>query len=92
MPQGNTNFCFSHKVEQWQEIPIRILTKDNRKIRGNHTAVDFRKLGIKVGPGASINLRVRPPWTSNFEFSGYLTRRSKAYFITSAALTVRLVH
>jgi hypothetical protein len=136
------------KVEQWQEIPIRIQTRDSRKVgghvvtvfmvqfikpkplatvptsgvlpvswqysegsihtvdlevfgdeeepvgievRGNHTTVDLNKLGIKIRGGESIHLRVLPPWTSNFEFSGNLTRRSKAYFITSATLTVRLV-
>ena len=134
-------------VEQWQEISIRIQTKDNRKVRGhvgvvfmvefakpnpmatvpssrplpvswqysegsmhmvdleifgdeeepvgievrgNHTTVDFKKLGIKVKGGENLHFRVLPPWTSNFAFSGNLTRRSKAYFVTSATLTVRL--
>jgi len=136
------------KVEQWQEIPIRIQTQDSRKVqghvgvvfmvqftkpqpfatvplsktlpvaweysegsmhtvaleiisdeeepvgievRGNHTTVDFNKLGIEIKRGESLQLRVLPPWTSNYEFSGNLTRRSKAHFITSATLTVRLV-
>ena len=136
------------KVEQWQEIPIRIQTRDNRKVlghvvvvfmvqftdpkvwatvpssqvlpvswkysegsmhtvdleifgneeepvgievRGNHTSLNLESLGLSIVKGESINLRVLPPWTSNFEFSGNLTRRSKAYFITSATLTVRLV-
>jgi hypothetical protein len=135
------------KVVQWQEIPIQIQTKDNRKVRGhvavvfmvefakpkpqasvspsrplpvswqysegsmhtvdlevfgdegepvgievrgNHTTVDFKKLGIKVKGGKNLHFRVLPPWTSNFEFSGNLTRRSKAYFVTSATLTVLL--
>jgi hypothetical protein len=75
-------------VEQWQEIPIRIQTQDNR---GNHTTVDFNKLGIEINRGESLHIQVLPPWTSNFEFSGNLTRSSKAYFITSATLIVRLV-
>ena len=135
------------KVEQWQEIPIRIQTLDNRKVkghvvavfmvqfiepkvratvplsqvfpvswkysegsmhtvdleifsdevepvgievRGNHTTVDFEKLGMNIHRGESLHLRVLPPWTSNYEFSGNLTRRSKAHFITRATLTVRL--
>jgi len=135
------------KVEQWQEIPITIQTRDKRKVmghvgvvfmvqfadpkamanvsssvplpvswkysegsmhtvdleifsdegepvgvevRGNHTTIDFDRLGIKFGIGSSVHLRVLPPWTSNFEFSGNLTRTSKAYFITSATLTVML--
>ena len=135
-------------AEQWQEIPIRIQTRDSRKVRGhvvavfmvqfikpkplatvasggvlpvswqysegsmhtvdleifgdedepvgievrgNHTSVDFQQLGLEVKGGERIHFRVLPPWTSNFEFSGNLTRRSKAYFITSATLTVRLV-
>ncbi len=60
------------------------------EVRGNHTTVDLKRLGIKIDKGASIHLRVLPPWTSNHEFSGNLTRRSKACFITSATLTVRL--
>ncbi len=136
------------KMEQWQEIPIRIQTRDSRKVqghvgvvfmvqftkpqpfatvpldktlpvtweysegsmhtvdleihrgegepvglevRGNHMTVNFNKLGIEIKRGESLQLRVLPPWTSNFEFSGNLTRRSKVYFITSASLTVRLV-
>lgn len=136
------------RVEQWQEIPIRIQTRDNRKVkghvgvvfmvkftqpkslatvpssgafpvsweysersmhtvdleisrdedepveievRGNHTSVDLSKMGIKAKGNERVHLRVLPPWTSNYEFSGNLTRRSKAYFITSATLTVRLV-
>lgn len=135
------------KVEQWQEIPIRIQTQDSRKVRGhvfavfmvqftepkssatvpsnrtfpvswkysegsmhtvdleifwdeqepvgievrgNHTAIDLNKLGLKICRGENLHLRVLPPWTSNFEFSGNLTRRSKAHFITSATLTLRL--
>ncbi|UCE41642.1 MAG: hypothetical protein JSV17_01225 [Candidatus Aminicenantes bacterium] len=134
-------------VEQWQEIPIRIQTQDNRKVRGhvvvvfmveftqpkplsnvpssrafpvswkysegsmhtvdleifsderepvgievrgNHTTVDLSRMGIEINRGENLHLRVLPPWTSNYEFSGNLTRRSKAYFITSATLTVRL--
>jgi hypothetical protein len=68
-----------------EEEPVGI------EVRGNHTTVDFNKLGIKIKGGESIHLQVLPPWTSNFEFSGNLTRRSKTYFITSATLTVRLV-
>jgi hypothetical protein len=60
------------------------------EVRGNHTTVDFERLGIKIGKGANIHLRVLPPWTSNYEFSGNLTRRSKAHFITSATLTARM--
>jgi hypothetical protein len=135
-------------VEQWQEIPIRIQTKDNRKVsghvvvvfmvrftepklsaavplheafplawqysegsmhtvdmeiftdegepvgievRGNHTTVDLKALGIKVDSAKRLHFRVLPPWTSNYEFSGNLTRRSKAHFITSATVTVRLL-
>ena len=135
------------KVEQWQEIPIRIQTRDNRKIRGhvvvafmvqfvkpkplesvtssnafpvsweysegsmhtvdlevyseekqpvgievrgNHTSLDLKELGIDISEGKNFHLRVLPPWTSNHEFSGNLTRRSKAYFITSATLTLKL--
>lgn len=134
-------------VEQWQEIPINIQTRDKRKVtghvgvvfmvqfadpkplatvsssvplpvswkysegsmhtvdleifmdeeeplgmevRGNHTTIDLKKLDIKIKEGESLHLRVLPPWTSNFEFSGNLTRTSKAYFITSATLTLRL--
>ena len=135
-------------VKQWQEIPLRIQTQDNRKVsghvvavfmvqfveprplatvsssgalpvswrysegsmhtvdleffsdggepvgmevRGNHATVDLNELGIKIDRRKSLHLRVLPPWTSNYEFTGNLTRRSKAYFITSATLTVRLV-
>jgi hypothetical protein len=135
------------KVKQWQEIPIRIQTRDNRKmkghvvavfmvqfkepqagaivpstgafpvswkysegsmhtvdleifsnnkepvgmeVRGNHTTVDLGKLGIGINRSENLHLRVLPPWTSNFEFSGNLTRRSKAHFITSATLAVRV--
>jgi hypothetical protein len=134
------------QVEQWQEIPIRIQTRDNRKVRGhvvvvfmvrfieqqpfatvplgkmlpvaweysegsmhtvdleihtdegepvglevrgNHTSLNLERLGLKINRGERINLRVLPPWTSNYEFSGNLTRRSKAHFITSATLTLR---
>jgi hypothetical protein len=137
------------KVEQWQEIPILIVTKDNRKIRGyvkvvfmvrfaepkpsatvpasgkfpvswqysegsmhtvdleifsdegesvgievrgNHTSIDLNRLGVTLKGRNSLNLRVLPPWTSNFEFSGNLTRTSKVYFITSATLTVQVVN
>jgi hypothetical protein len=137
------------KVEQWQEIPIRIQIQDSRKVqghivavfmvrftkpepfatvpfgemlpvswqysegsmhtvdleifskqkelvgievRGNHTTIDFNKTGIKINRGENLHLRVLPPWTSNFEFSGNLTRRSKAYFITSATLTLRFAN
>ena len=133
------------EVEQWQEIPIRIQTHDNRKVRGhvvvvfmvqftepkpmavissslalpvswqysegsmhtvdleifsgenepmgievrgNHTSVDLKKLGIDSRDGENLHLRVIPPWTSNYEFSGNLTRKSKAYFLTTATLTV----
>jgi len=61
------------------------------EVRGNHTSVDFRKLGMQLERGENLHLRVLPPWTSNFAFSGNLTRRSKAYFVASATLTVRLV-
>jgi len=60
------------------------------EVRGNHTTVDFNKLGIEIKRGKSLRFRVLPPWTSNYEFSGNLTRRSKAHFITSATLTVQL--
>lgn len=135
------------EVKQWQEIPIRIRTQDNRKVkghvavmfmvqfkkpkswaavpssgvfpvswrysegsmhtadleifpekgdpvgievRGNHTVVGLNLLGIKAKGGERFHLRVLPPWTSNHEFSGNLTRRSKTCFITSATLTVKL--
>ncbi len=60
------------------------------EVRGNNTLIDLKKLGIKIKEGESLHLRVFPPWTSNFEFSGNLTRRSKAQFITSATLTLWL--
>ena len=75
-------------------VDLEIFTDDGEpvgmEVRGNHTTVDFRKLDIKIDKGSSVHLRVLPPWTSNFEFSGTLTRTSKAYFITSATLTLRL--
>ena len=60
------------------------------EVRGNHTTIDLGNLDIKINRGENLYLRVLPPWTSNFEFSGNLTHRSKAYFITSGTLTVRL--
>jgi hypothetical protein len=60
------------------------------EVRGNHTSLDLKQLRIKISQGESFQIRVLPPWTSNFEFSGNLTRRSKAYFITSATLTLKL--
>ncbi len=133
------------QVEQWQEIPLLIQTKDGRKvkgiiavvfmirithpkpvaavssnqilqvtwdysegsmhtvdleihrvkgdpvgfeIRGNKTSIDFERLGLKIERGEKILVRILPPWTSNFEFSGNLTKRSKGYFITEAAVTL----
>lgn len=59
------------------------------EVRGNHASLNLKRLGLKINRGERINLRVLPPWTSNYEFSGNLTRRSKAHFITSATLTLR---
>jgi len=61
------------------------------EVRGNHTSVNFERLGLKIDKRENISFRVLPPWTSNYEFSGNLTRRSKAHFITSATLTVRMM-
>jgi hypothetical protein len=60
------------------------------EVRGNQATIDLKRLGVKTEKGKNLQFRVLPPWTSNYEFSGNLTRRSKAYFITSATLTVRL--
>ena len=59
------------------------------EVIGNKTSIDFRKLGLEVDKGETIIIRVLPPWTSNYEFSGNLTRRSKAYFITDATIAIR---
>ncbi len=59
------------------------------EVIGNKTSIDFRKLGLEVDKGETIIIRVLPPWTSNYEFSGNLTRRSKANFITEATIAIR---
>lgn len=58
-------------------------------IAGNSTCVNCKTLGTDFHRGDVFQIHIHPPWTSNFEFEGYTTKRSQAEFITTAVLSVR---
>lgn len=62
----------------------------NYEIVGNSTMVNFKRLGVNLNKGDVINIEVHPPWTSNYELHGDITKKSRAEFVTTAAISVRI--
>jgi hypothetical protein len=59
------------------------------EISGNSTTINFKKLGTNFQRSDVIRIQIKPFWTSNYEFEGYTTKRSKAEFVTTAVLSVK---
>jgi hypothetical protein len=71
-----------------------VVTKGGKELRsfavsGNSFTINGKTLGVNFLQGDEIQVHIHPPWTSNFEFKGFTTRRSKAEFVTTAVLSVR---
>jgi hypothetical protein len=72
-----------------------VIRKDDEELRsfeipGNSTTMDFRQLRTNLQKGDVVHIQIYPPRTSNYEFEGYTTRRSKAEFVTTAVISVKI--
>jgi len=60
------------------------------EVRGNSTSVDFSELRSSLEQDDVVHIQIYPPRTSNYEFEGNTTRRSKAEYVTTAVISVKI--
>ncbi len=74
---------------------VLVIRKDDEELRsfeipGNSTTIDFRQLRANLQKDDVVHIQIYPPWTSNYDFQGYTTKRSKAEFVTTAVISVKI--
>lgn len=63
----------------------------SHEVAGNSTTIDLRRISTNLRNGDVVHIQVLPFRTSNYELDGYITKRSKAEFLTTAVISVKIV-
>jgi len=72
-----------------------LIRKDDEDLRsleipGNSTTLDFKQLRTNLKEDDVVHIQVYPFRTSNYEFEGHTTQRSKAEFFSTAVVSVKI--